>query len=375
VYFTLKDSIDGSTLACLIFRYAYQVSGVALTIGDEVIVEGAPEIYKPSGRLSFKVGSIEVAGEGALKKAYDELFFKLENEGLFVLDQKKLLPEYVERIALITSADGAAIDDFKKNLGDCGFKVTFYPASVEGKKAVFEILKAIEYFRIRAMEFDVLVIIRGGGSLESLQAFNNETLVREVGAFPIPTLLGVGHEKDITLSALASDVMVSTPTATAQAIAASWLEARQRVSYLRKNLLHVLEQQLRTWEQILEKGTVQLAQFLRDISRTVETCEQRFTHETHRFGELLKQEKKALLEAKTYIHEGFSYVKKRYEQQMIQAEEALRVYDPLRALRLGYSLIHKGAQLVKDTASISRGDILTIQLAKGSLETEVKKII
>lgn len=375
VYFTLKDKVDGSTLACLIFRYAYQVSGVALAIGDEVIVEGAPEIYKPNGRLSFKVGTIEVAGEGALKKAYDELFLKLQTEGMFALDQKQELPEYIERIALITSADGAAIDDFKKNLGNCGFKIDFYPTAVEGKKAVFEILKAIQYFGVRAIEFDVLVIIRGGGSLESLQAFNNETLVREIASFPIPTLLGVGHEKDITLSALAADSMVSTPTATAQTISAPWLEARQRVSYLRRNLPQMFEQQLQKQEQLFERAGRLLIQFLQDIRQVVGSCEQSFWYQVHRFGDMLKYKNKALLEAKSQILEGFGYMQKRYEQYLARIEEALKLYDPMRALKLGYGLIRKGVKLIKNTAAIHEGDILTIQLAQGSIETEVKKVI
>ncbi len=374
VYFTLKDKADGSTLACLIFRYAYQVSGVALTIGDEVIVEGAPEIYKPSGRLSLKVGIIEQAGEGALKKAYDALFQKLEVEGIFASDQKQLLPEYVERIALITSADGAAIDDFKMNLGNCGFKIGFHPVAVEGKKAVFEILNAIEYFRARATEFDVLVIIRGGGSLESLQAFNNETLVREIASFPLPTLLGVGHEKDITLSALASDKMVSTPTATAQTLSASWLEARQRVGYLRKELPQIFEQQLHEQKQICKRATAGLVQFLRDIREVVQSCEQSFWYEVQRFGDQLKYQSRALLEGKKRILEGFNYVRKRYEQQLSQSKEALKLYDPMRALKLGYGLIRKGVDLVKDASTLREGDILTVQLAQGSLETEVKKI-
>jgi len=375
VYFTLKDKIDGSTLACLIFRYAYQVSGVALAIGDEVIVEGAPEIYKPNGRLSFKVGTIEVAGEGALKKAYDELFLKLQTEGIFALDQKRELPEYIERIALITSADGAAIDDFKKNLENCGFKIDFYPTAVEGKRAVFEILKAIQYFRARAIEFDVLVIIRGGGSLESLQAFNNETLVREIASFPAPTLLGVGHEKDITLSALAADRMVSTPTATAQTISAPWLEARQKVSYLKRNLPQMFEQQLQKQEQVFERAGGLLIQFLRDIRQVVESCEQNFWYQVHRFGDILKYQNKALLEAKLQILEGFGYARKRYEQHLARTEEALRLYDPMRALKLGYGLIRKGVKLIKNTAAIHEGDILTIQLAQGGIETEVKKVI
>ena len=116
VYFTLKDSRDESTLNCLIFRYQYEVSGVQIAPGDEIIVEGVPEIYKPSGRLSLKVGIIELFGEGALKKAYEMLKAKLEREGLFAPERKRPLPEFPETIALVTSEQGAAIGDFTINL-------------------------------------------------------------------------------------------------------------------------------------------------------------------------------------------------------------------------------------------------------------------
>ncbi len=226
VYFTLKDGDDESIINCLIFRYQYEVSGVTLAIGDEVIVEGAPDIYKPSGRLSLKVGVIEYAGAGELKKAYDALYKKLEGAGAFALERKRAIPEFPERIALITSREGAAIGDFTMNLARTGFKVDFYPTLVEGKKAVFEIIEAIRYFNATPEHYAALVIVRGGGSMESLQAFNTEALVNEIVKSQIPVLAGIGHERDVSLAALAADHMVSTPTATARYLSVSWDEAR-----------------------------------------------------------------------------------------------------------------------------------------------------
>lgn len=375
VYFTLKDATDGSMLSCLIFRYAYQVSGVRLSVGHEVIVEGAPEIYKPNGRLSFKVGIIELAGEGMLKKAYDELFRKLETEGLFNPELKKPLPEYPERIGLITSRDGAAIDDFKMNLAYMGLQVTFYPTAVEGKRAVFEILDALQYFKKHQQQIDLLVIVRGGGSLESLQAFNNETLAREIAAFPVPTLLGVGHEKDITLSALAADKMVSTPTATAQTISLPWVEARHKVLSSQKELINLFEVCLQMHRSVMEQTGVQLKTFLEEISARVDLTEKRFLSGVSRFEEVLKQETKGLVEVKKVLVQIFEKRQRMALESLNYAEEKMRAFDPTRVLKLGYSLIRQGERLIKSSQSLKKDDILTVQFSKGSVETVVRKII
>jgi exodeoxyribonuclease VII large subunit len=130
VYFSLKDGEDESLVSCLIFRSAYQISGVNIAVGDEIIIEGVPEVYKPNGRLSLKVSIIELAGEGALKKAYDELFRKLTTEGLMAPERKRLLPEFPNRIALITSEQGAAIGDFTMNLGQIGLYTSGTPSII-----------------------------------------------------------------------------------------------------------------------------------------------------------------------------------------------------------------------------------------------------
>ena len=374
VYFNLKDATDSSTLSCLIFRYAYQVSGIRLRIGDEVIIEGAPEIYKPNGRLSFKAGLIEALGEGALKKAYDELFQKLSLEGVFSQDQKKALPEYPERIALITSQDGAAIGDFKMNLGPCGFQIGFYPTAVEGKKAVFEMLEAVRYFRQHQDEYDVLVIVRGGGSLESLQAFNNETLVREIAGFPLPTLLGVGHEKDITLAALASSRMVSTPTATAQALSLPWQEARRTFSALEKNLPTIFRIHLERAANIIKQNQDFLWGELGRIQSFVRRIESQFGGIVVRLEEGLRMQKRALIEQKKALLQGMEIALKEQKKRASWFEEVLKNYHPQRALRLGYSLIRNHGTVVKSTKGLKKDDILTVELFEGSLETIIKKI-
>lgn len=374
VYFTIKDSQDESTLNCLIFRYQYEISGVQIAAGDEIIVEGVPEIYKPSGRLSMKVGVIELFGEGALKKAYDALKIKLEQEGLFAPERKRPLPEFPECIALVTSQQGAAIGDFTMNLGAQGFKVDFYPSSVEGKKAVFEIIKAIQYFNRHFEKYDVLVIVRGGGSLESLQAFNNEALVREVAQSKIPTLLGVGHEKDITLAALVADMMVSTPTATAKQLRLHFDEARQLVRHFEMQLPTLFRQKLSDVRNVLARDSEILLAHLHSFRELISTLRQNLVERLFFIKSAIEQKQNLLQQGKKGLVQGFSVLLERVSERMRHISERLEQYDPTRVLKLGYSLVRKGAKVVKNISDVKIGDILSIQLSHGKVDAQVKEI-
>jgi len=372
VYFTLKDSQDESTLNCLIFRYQYQLSGVELRVGDEVIVEGSPDIYKPSGRLSLKVGMIELSGEGALKKAYDELFQKLERAGLMAPERKRPLPEFPERIALITSEQGAAIGDFTMNLGQLGLAVDFYPASVEGQRAVPDILRALQYFREHADRYDLLVMIRGGGSLESLQAFNNEMLVREVSEFPIPTLLGIGHEKDITLSALVADVMVSTPTATARTLREPFERARQSVEHAAVLISERSDRLLAGQRAEIERAEQILSLVFPKLRERFIRAEQELFRSTERIRFALLQLAEQCVESERLFLSGFAGILEKFKQSLSHVDEKLREYDPHRALSLGYALVRSGGALIRNVSQVKAGDHLSLQVRDGTIEAEVK---
>ncbi len=374
VYFTLKDALDDSTLNCLIFRNQYTISGVDLAMGDEIIVEGAPDIYKPSGRLSLKVGLIELCGEGALKKAYDALKLKLEQEGLFAPEKKRALPEFPTRIALITSEQGAAIGDFTMNLGSQGLHVSFYPTSVEGKRAVPEILRALRYFEARAENYDVLVLVRGGGSLESLQAFNNEALVRAVAHCPIPTLLGVGHEKDITLAALVADVMVSTPTATARTLRAPRDEARGLLRHFEQHLPMLLERELVSVRSVLTLQSEGLLSQLRRVLEMADFLRQNLAERLVMLQSVVQQRLMNLVLVKKAFEQHFLTRLEGAKKELVYAEDLLRQYDPTRVLRLGYSLVRSGRGIVKDVSWLKVGDILKIQLSQGGATTRVEEV-
>lgn len=374
VYFTLKDGEDGSALNCLMFRSAYQLSGVRLAAGDEVVVEGSPDIYKPSGRLSLKVGYLELAGEGALKKAYDELLEKLTTEGLLALERKRALPAFPSRVALITSEQGAAIGDFTMNLGQLGLRVDFYPASVEGNRAVGDILEALRFFTARATQYDLLVMIRGGGSLESLQAFNNETLVRAVAECPIPTLLGIGHEKDVTLAALVADLMVSTPTATARTVREPFERARQTVSHAERWLLDRFERALIREQARIDQGEQALSFVFPKLEERFMRAEEGLIRAFERISFILRDMEVRLAEIPERIFGGYRRICVVFSQALSGVEEKLREYDPERALALGYGLIRSQGKLVHGIAEVKTGSRIAVQIRDGTLEAEVKHI-
>lgn len=374
IYFSLKDPEGEGMVSCVIFRYQYQVSGVELAVGDEVIVEGVPEIYKPSGRFSLKVGVIELAGEGALKKAYDALKAKLEQEGLLAPERKRLLPTLIERVALVTSSDGAAIGDFTMNLGRNGIHVDFYPTAVEGKKAVFEIIKALQFFRESDREHDCLVLIRGGGSLESLQAFNSEALVREVANARVPVLCGVGHEKDVTLAALVADMMVSTPTATAKVLASGWEMARHEVDLARTTLLGSSAGLIADSQEILGQSERRIEGYFRELQKNIQTLFARFYGEALSLSLHLQARSNLLSDLEKQLIQQNTFVIDRIGESLRTLGELLASLDPKRVLERGYAFLRHQGKLVRRTEDIHINETVEGTLANGKFSAIIKEI-
>lgn len=375
VYFSLKDPDDGSLLSCLIFRWQYDASGVRLREGDEVIVEGAPEIWKPMGKFSFKAGVIEYAGEGALKKAYDELYRKLESEGVFAPERKRALPEFPERIALITSEQGAAIGDFLMNVGSLGMRIDLYPSSVEGKRAVLELLRSVRAVRKRASEYDLLVVIRGGGSIESLQAFNTESLVREVDACEIPVIAGIGHEKDVSLVALAADRMVSTPTAAARTIREPFDAARIALVHHERSILVSFERALSEASEGVEESVSTFLGFLEGVSERFDRARTALVSKTTLLGYRIRESASLIDDSARRIGDGWGISARNVSERLSRAESALRTYDPNRVLSLGYGLIRAAdGKLLRKSTDARAGDRLDIRLAEGRVVAEVKEV-
>lgn len=375
VYFSIKDMKDGSTLPCLIFRSAYAMSGVRMAIGDEVIVEGAPEVWKPMGKLSFKCAVVEYAGEGTLKKAYDALFAKLSAEGLLAPERKRAIPMFPTRIALLTSRDGAAIGDFMMNVGRHGYTIDLYASSVEGARAVPELLAGVRYFNRHAEDYDVLVIIRGGGSLESLQAFNNEMLVREIVASPIPVIAGIGHEKDITLATLVADAGVSTPTAASRLVRQSWEDGAERVLRAEHSIRGTFSEAIDSVSRAIGDSEVTLADVFREMKERIRTLLSRFMAKRETVLYAIRGASETIVNIGNILIKGKNEAISDVSGRLSQFEKSLQQYDPTRALNLGYSLVRLGnGRILRASTEANVGDRLDIRLAKGNIGAEVKEI-
>ncbi|MEK7603863.1 MAG: exodeoxyribonuclease VII large subunit [Patescibacteria group bacterium] len=372
VFFSLKDSADGSVMSCLMWKRNYDLSGIEFETGMEVILDGAPDIYKPSGRLSFKTSSVELVGEGALKKAYDKLKNKLDAEGLFSDERKRDIPELPYKIGLITSETGAVIHDFLTNLGRYGFNIRFMDSRVEGQSAVLELISAIDYFSDK--DIDVLVIIRGGGSLESLQAFNNETLVRKIAHFNKPVICGIGHEKDVPLASLAADKMVSTPTAAAHALSVSWQKAVQgmelnkdRIFVCFNNAFFQKTDMINNFFQAIKDN---FGLIFKNFERAEESLKRSFVSLRSRIMEM----KKELIRYPGLLSSVLSRAAEQTKQKILSLEKLMLTYNPERQLKLGYSIVRSGGRVLKSVNMIKTGEIVDISLMDGGFESEVKNI-
>lgn len=211
IYFTLKDS--GAQLPCVIWRSTVQRSGISLTDGQQIVAGGDLQVYAPHGRYQLIVSLVQQAGIGKLQQAFEELKVKLKGEGLFEDIHKKPLPKFPEKIGIVTSKTTAAFQDIRSTLEKRWplVQVKLYHASVQGVSAAPEIVKGIEYFSSRK-NVDVVIICRGGGSLEDLWPFNEEAVARAVFACEIPLISAVGHEVDFSISDFVADARAATPT-------------------------------------------------------------------------------------------------------------------------------------------------------------------
>lgn len=235
IYFTLKDS--GAQLPCVIWRSTIQRSGIQLTDGQQIVVGGDIQVYAPHGRYQMIVTLVQQAGIGKLQQAFEELKAKLKAEGLFDDIHKKPLPKFPKTIGVVTSKTTAAFQDIRSTLEKRWplAEIKLFHASVQGVNAAPEIVQGIEYFSSKK-NVDLVIISRGGGSLEDLWPFNEEAVARAVFACEIPLISAVGHEVDFSISDFIADVRAATPTQAAVLATPDINEVRMLVEDLARRL-------------------------------------------------------------------------------------------------------------------------------------------
>jgi|SRR5581483_8675593 len=347
LYFSVKDKKDQSILKCFMWKRDFVISGVNLADGMEVIISAYPNIYKPNGGMTMQVESIELVGEGALKLAYEELKKKLEIEGLFSIERKREIPLYPKRIGVITSKSGAVISDFLSNIGKFGYEILFVDSKVEGVEAIKDLLSAIETLKNR--EIDVLVMMRGGGSLESFLAFNNETLIRAIADFPVPVITGIGHDKDVPLVSLVSDSNVSTPTAVANLLNSSWSLALSDIKIFEEKIFNRFALFLGVFQQAEQTLLQGLARIESEIKNT------------HQI--LVQKEKEIFVSFNFLINSANEFLKNSFK--------AIEFGDPKRQLAKGFSIVRSGNKILRKVSDVKKGNTLDILVSDGSIQSKV----
>lgn len=394
IYFSIKDKDSDALLSCVIWRSNYDNNGIDLKVGDEIIVTGTPEIYAPRGTFSLKTQTIEYAGEGALKKAYEELKKKIIKEGLLEPSRKRALPKFPKKIGVITSRAGVVMQDFTSNLGRYGFSVITVDSRVEGKDAIHDLLNALK--TMAKQDIEVLVIMRGGGSWESLQPFNTESIVRAVSSFKCPVLTGIGHDTDVTLVQMVADLGVSTPTAVAEALNQPWDRLISAFDSSKTKVISAFQKRILQTSRTINTSTTKIKTSFFSLEKKVSRAniafqksitilKSSFRTKFAYLGETLKklnsEIKKRIDSLDTEISDqsnklvlaqkkGF----RRATESIASLEKYIRIADPKRNLELGYSLSYNNKKLIRSKTDIAVGDIIKTHLFDGEFTSEVKNI-
>lgn len=354
IYFTLRD--EGAAIGGILWASTANRLNFDLEDGLEVYLTGRLEIYRPSGSYSIVGSKVEPVGVGALQLAFQQIKARLEAEGLFMEEFKKPIPEFPERIGIITSATGAVIHDMLRVIRRKNplVHVILAPVKVQGEGAAGEIAAAIRELNHAHYRLDTLIVGRGGGSFEDLFCFSEEAVVRAIFESALPIVTGIGHEPDYALADAAADYSASTPTA-----AADWavpdLQAllEDHVS-LSKELLQSMAEVILYHEQTLDLNATRMVELH-------ESC-------LDAFGHKLVQKKDRLLSQ-------FGLYFQKQEQHLAESVAVLDAFNPLSTLARGYSVASnvKG-QVIRSVREVQPGDAFTLRLADGEIAAQVDAI-
>jgi exodeoxyribonuclease VII large subunit len=397
IYFSLKD--EGAQIRCALFRMSAQKLNFRPENGMQVVLRGRVSLYEPRGDYQLIAEHMEEAGDGALQRAFEALKNKLSSEGLFAEAHKKSLPPVPKKIGVVTSSTGAAIRDILSVLKRrfASIPVVIYPVLVQGNEAAPQIVRAIQIANQRN-ECDVLLVSRGGGSLEDLWPFNEEIVARAIYDSNIPIVSGVGHEIDFTIADFVADQRAPTPSAAAELISPD-KEAFMQI---------LVKQQLRLTQSIkiffkhtlllldsLQKRLPHPQRRLQDQAQQLDRLEKRlqlgiqhflnhniseFNHISVNLMQCSPQHRIELLNSKLQSIELVlkTVVEKKVTISKQKIEELMRALDnvsPLNTLKRGYAIVTQGDKVISDMDKVSIGDEIETRLKKGQLISVIKEKI
>ncbi len=354
LYFTLKDG--QGQLRCALFRSSQRKLGVDLSNGLSVLVHGRVSFYEAQGSCQLYADAIQPEGVGLLYLQFEALRAKLEAEGLFSPERKRRLPHYPRRIGLVTSPTGAVLHDFLNIVGRRYplVEILLAPSAVQGEAAPAEVVAALEllnHYHLTRRPLDLIVIARGGGSMEDLAAFNHEGLARAIFASTVPVVSAIGHETDFTIADYVADLRAPTPSAAAELVTPNVSDSRMQLTDLKRRLTRAMEDQIQEGESALDRARTRLERH----SPSMEI-------DTRRRG------------IDDLIDRGHRTLAHRFQmtREMLRGSALrLEALSPLQTLHRGYSLCENRTQgiLVRSHRSVVEGDLLEIRVADGSVSS------
>jgi exodeoxyribonuclease VII large subunit len=350
-YFTLKDR--GAQVDCVMFRSRAAALEVELREGMQVEAQVLVSLYEPRGRFQLTVEALRPAGLGPLYERFLKLKEKLEREGLFDQAAKRPLPAHPRTIGVITSLAAAALRDVLTTLArrNRAVGVIVYPAPVQGEGAAARIAAVLATANARA-ECELLLLVRGGGSIEDLWSFNEESVARAIRSSTIPVVVGVGHESDFTIADFAADRRAPTPTAAAELATPARLE-------LLKNL-----------EACVRCLSREMRRRLQYAMQSLDGCAKRLVHPAER----LRRSRESLTQLRTRLAFALGHRVHRCAAQLERLQASLAGLDPTAVLGRGYSITRNAAgEVLRDASQAREGERLFTTLAHGSLQSKVKK--
>ena len=395
-YFTLKER--EAQVRCVAFRSAHRYWKFKPQDGLAVLARGRIDVYEARGEYQLLVELIEPQGLGALQLAFEQLKRKLAAEGLFAPERKRPLPRFPRRIGIVTSPRGAAIADMIHILSrrSPGLHIRLYPALVQGEGAVEEICRGIDFFS-RKEWADLVIVGRGGGSLEDLWSFNEEAVARAIAGCAVPVVSAVGHETDVTIADFVADLRAATPSAAAELVVPTREDLIERISTWRAKGTQALRYRLAMLERRLRQQGIERA--LSVLHRRVGRGLQRIDEQEFR----LRERMRAATDTRERARRGLetrlrrfdmrprlAMGRRRLETATAAAEQRIRLslarrrgrldqldgklsqLSPLRILERGYAIVSNEAGVVSDSAAAPAGSRIHVRLAKGELDAVVE---
>ena len=374
-YFSIRD--NDCQLACVLWRGRARQLTLKLQDGLRVRLHVQIAFYDRGGRLQLAVQQVEASGIGDLLLRFEQLKDKLRLEGLFDLERKKPLPPFPTRMGIVTSPSGAAIRDIGEVVRQRFPDVTLYlfPANVQGEGAAAEIAAGVKYFN-KKRNVDLLIVTRGGGSLEDLWAFNDEELARTIAASELPVISGVGHEVDTTIADLVADLRAATPSNAAELAVPDAVALLERVESMTRQIDRRVRSRIGSTGEMLEQMLRRLAprRLLSSLATQVQRLDElqlrltRTVRWRHSAESNLLQQQQELLQQRLQVN------LQQRQTKVDNLRKILDVINPQQVLERGYALVEqtKNGRLVQDKKQVSTGENITVTLRRGRLYARVE---